>query len=154
MRARVLVLLAIIAVCFADEAIVHTDLGDVRGLVFQTHRAFLGIPFIQPPINDLRFAAPVPAASWEPSTLEATKFKPGCPQHCHLPPGACPDEQSEDCIYLNIYTPLKPRSDKLPVIAWFPGGHFEQGSAGSILYDGAYLVTNQSQVILVAINYR
>ncbi len=115
-----------LSLCLADDSIVKTDTGDVRGVVFQTHRAFLGIPFIEAPVGSLRWAPPVVAKSWAPSTLDATKFKPGCPQHCHLPPGACPPSLSEDCMYLNVYTPRKPVSNKLPIIVWFPGGHFEQ----------------------------
>ena len=85
-------------------------------------------------------------------TLDATKFGPGCPQLCNLPPHTCPQTQSEDCLTLNIYTPPNITSDLLPVVFYIPGGRFEQGASDTYLYDGRYIV--QHNVILVTTNYR
>jgi hypothetical protein len=62
-------------------------------------------------------------------------FGAGCPQNCELPPHTCPDVQSEDCLTLNVYTPL-PSSTPVPVMVFLPGGRFEQGTASCTLYDG------------------
>jgi carboxylesterase type B len=150
----VLLVIAQATAAIAEESIVHTDLGDVRGVLYESYRAFKGIPYIQPPVKELRFAKPLPAKSWAPLILNANTFKPGCPQRCVLPPGVCPTQQSEDCIYLNIFTPRNSQSKNLPVMLWIPGGHFEQGSAGTPLYDGGFLSSNQSQMILVSVNNR
>lgn len=82
----------------------------------------------------------------------ATEYTPACPQDCILPPKTCPDRTSEDCLHLNVYAPsviTKP----LPVMVYFHGGRFEQGSAGNILYEGKY-IANMTEVIYVITNYR
>src|SRR4051812_2887838 len=79
---------------------------------------------------------------------------PGCPQKCVLPPHTCPARQSEDCLYLNIYTPrVQSSSSLLPVMFFMPGGRYEQGDAGSAMYHGDFL-SNQTSTILVTTNYR
>lgn len=138
----------------SDEQLVQTDTGLVSGLVTSESRQFLGIPFAEPPVGSLRWADPQPAKSWAPNVLLTQKFKPGCPQRCNLPPHTCPEIISEDCLYLNVYTPrgASPNS-QLPVMAFIPGGRFEQGGAGVILYNSS-LVVNRTNVIIVTINYR
>lgn len=85
-----------------------------------TFRSFLGIPFIQPPIKNLRFDKPQTPTSWAPAILNTTQFKSSCPQYCTLPSVACPNITSEDCIYLNIYTPrLSKLTEKQPVMVFF-----------------------------------
>lgn len=141
--------------CQAEEDTVMTDLGPIRGEVYPTHRAFKGVPFIKPPLGQLRFSAPQRADPWN-QVLDTKKWKPGCPQRCILPPGTCPEETSEDCVYLNVYTPRlnsQAKNDKLPVMVFLPGGHFEQGMAGGELYDGGF-VANRTNVIKVALGYR
>ena len=93
---------------------------------------------------------------WGPNPKVTQAFSPGCPQNCELPPKTCPDTVSEDCLYLNVFTP---REDYLqsngpqPVMVWFHGGRYEQGSASDILYDGSFMA-NASGVIIVTANYR
>lgn len=66
----------------------------------------------------------------------------------------CPTVTSEDCLTLNVFTPLAETITKpLPVMVFIPGGRFEQGASGTILYDGTY-ITNTSSTVLVTMNYR
>jgi carboxylesterase type B len=80
---------------------------------------------------------------------------PGCPQQCVLPPHTCPARLSEDCLYLNIYTPRVQAQpgQLLPVMFFMPGGRYEQGDAGSSMYSGAFMA-NHTSTILVTTNYR
>ena len=77
--------------------------------------AFKGIPFAAPPVGDLRWRAPQPAKSWE-GVKDATKFGPIPPQR----QGG--DDQSEDCLSINVWTPAKNAGAKLPVMFWIYGG--------------------------------
>eukprot|EP01088_Endostelium_zonatum_P003995 TRINITY_DN15207_c0_g1_i1.p1 TRINITY_DN15207_c0_g1~~TRINITY_DN15207_c0_g1_i1.p1 ORF type:complete len:542 (-),score=82.74 TRINITY_DN15207_c0_g1_i1:23-1648(-) len=133
--------------------VVSTQQGLVRGQILSDSISYLGIPYARPPVGDLRWAAPQPPHSWSPSVLNATGFPYGCPQRCVLPPHTCPEKQSEDCLYLGVYTPLTPSHSLLPVIVFFPGGRFEQGEAGVTLYSGSYFA-NKTNVITVVANYR
>ena len=66
----------------------------------------------------------------------------------------CPKTTSEDCLTLNVYTPIGfSESSKFPVMVYLPGGRFEQGGSGVSLYDGSY-IANTSNTILVTLNYR
>ena len=98
-----------------------------------------------------RWRDPLPVVPWT-APRNASQFGAGCPQSCVLPPGTCPQHQSEDCLSLNVY---RPDSDTtgLPVMVYIPGGRFEQGASDTYLYDGRFLV-QQNSVILVTINYR
>lgn len=112
------------------------------------------MPFIKPPIGPLRFSPPLPADPWS-GVVETRKWKPGCPQRCILPPGTCPPETSEDCVYLNVFTPraVSARGERLPVMVFLPGGHFDQGMAGGELYDGGF-IANRTGVVVVTVGYR
>ncbi|EGG13274.1 putative cholinesterase [Cavenderia fasciculata] len=160
---KILLLLSLIvaSVLNAQSTIqVQIDDGPLLGLEFPTHNAFYGIPFTEPPIGNLRWASPVPKTSWGPQggVWNATYERPGCPQQCNLPSGVCPEFQTEDCLYLNVYTPPFDNSNgnnptPLPVMVFIPGGRFEMGGGSTPLYDGAVFV-NRTNVILVTINYR
>ena len=107
--------------------------------------AFRGIPYAQPPLGELRFAPPQPAATHN-GVLDATEFAPACPQVA----GVMGDgSDTEDCLYLNIYTP--DGGDNHPVMVWIHGGAFISGSAGEA-YDPARLVAED--MVVVTLNYR
>lgn len=150
----VLILAVFAAVSTASSVVVNTPYGPVEGVATEIARSFKGIPYAEPPVGALRWAPTEPKKPWAPNTLKALNYGHGCPQRCELPPLTCPDTQSEDCLTLNIFTPAKMDASKpAPVMVFLPGGRFEQGASGSILYDGS-LITNRSGVIMVTSNYR
>ncbi|ELR21527.1 cholinesterase [Acanthamoeba castellanii str. Neff] len=141
----VLVVLGLVAAAQADESIVYTQAGPLRGV---------GVPFAEPPVGPLRFTPPLPKRPWGNSPYNATAYGAGCPQQCVLPPHLCPETQSEDCLFLNIWTPrVKTGQAPLPVMFFMPGGRFEQGEAASLVYSGEYMASS-ADVILVTTNYR
>jgi para-nitrobenzyl esterase len=111
-------------------------------------RVFKGIPFAAPPVGDLRWRMPKPAANWE-GVHAADKFSATCMQR--RPNNASAERpMSEDCLYLNVYTAAKSSKDRRPVMVWIHGGALTSG-AGS-LYDGETLA--KKGVVVVTINYR
>ncbi|MBN3298212.1 SASB hydrolase, partial [Amia calva] len=120
---------------------------------------YLAVPFAKPPVGPLRFASPEPPQPWE-GTKDASKQPPQCIQdltfvetlkdevslHYTIQP------VSEDCLYLNIYTPVKPSTEKkIPVMVWIHGGGFQIGAAS--WYDGSALAAYED-VVVVIIQYR
>jgi para-nitrobenzyl esterase len=130
---------------------VNTESGLVDGTTEAAVRVFKGIPFAAPPVGDLRWRAPQPALVWS-GVRKADRFSPVCPQHGAYPPESPPELMSEDCLYLNIWTPAKASAGRLPVMVWIYGGALENGSASTPLYSGDELA--KRNVILVTINYR
>ena len=122
---------------------------------------FGGIPYAAPPVGNLRWAPPEEPPSWRPHILDATQFGPDCSQvvDASLNPLADSKQMSEDCLYLNIYTPAgassfhKHNNNKLPVMLWFHGGAFQQGAAKRPEYDGRRLAQDENVVVVTA-NYR
>ncbi|XP_048113802.1 carboxylesterase 5A-like isoform X1 [Alosa alosa] len=118
---------------------------------------YLGIPFARPPLGPLRLSAPQPAESWE-GERDATQQPPMCLQDPDIitmtskvmaieftPPGI-----SEDCLYLNVYTPAK-SGEKLPVMVWIHGGGLYMGGASQ--YDGSVLAAH-GNIVVVVMQYR
>jgi para-nitrobenzyl esterase len=130
-----------------DASMVMTNEGPVHGLVAGNHREFLGIPYAAPPIGELRWKAPVSHASWT-AAWDATRFRSSCAQVSFVPGLA--NHSSEDCLYLNIYTPNTARR-RLPVMVWIHGGTFLVGSSEDT--DGSVLAV-KGKVVVVTINYR
>jgi para-nitrobenzyl esterase len=129
----------------SDSTVVMTDKGPVRGIAAKNHREFLGVPYAAPPIGPLRWKPPVPHQSWS-SPLDATRFRDPCAQSI---PGLA-QHSSEDCLYLNIYTP-NPPLPHLPVMFWIHGGAFVLGAGEQT--DGSVLAA-KDKVVVVTINYR
>lgn len=119
---------------------------------------YLGVPFAAPPVAGLRWRPPEPVAPWQ-GILETTHFASACPQPLP-PPGSfyqkeffpTSERQSEDCLYLNIWTPARAPDENLPVMVWFYGGGFVQGSGSLPSFDGEALA--RRGVVVVTINYR
>ncbi|MCW7537713.1 carboxylesterase family protein [Aquabacterium sp. A7-Y] len=131
-----------------DLAQVRTETGLLRGVVSSGHRAFLGVPYAQPPLGELRWRAPRPAQPWE-GVRDATRLASPCvqaPTQLPLPRG------SEDCLYLNVYTPpARATLMHRPVMVWIHGGGFVIGTGNS--YDGSAIAAREDAVV-VTINYR
>jgi para-nitrobenzyl esterase len=130
-----------------QDTTLHTPSGTLRGLTSSGVRIFRGVPFAQPPIGPLRFRPPVKATP-HPGILDATTFAPAPMQHDpNLP------HQSEDCLYLNIWTPASATpAAKLPVFVWIHGGGFTGGASFAPIFDGLQFA--QSGIIVVTVAYR
>ena len=130
------------------SVVVHTDQGVVRGSARDGLRAFLGIPYAAPPVGNLRWRAPQPAAAWR-GVRDATAFASHCAQSVS-PFGVA--SASEDCLYLNVYTPssVRPGVPFAPVMVWIHGGALVVGESDD--YNPAALVAQG--VVVVTINYR
>ena len=133
---------------------VTVEQGKLQGTTNADHsvRLFKGIPFAAPPVGDLRWKAPQPAAAWG-GVRKADTFGSACLQTNVFGDIYFRDNQpSEDCLTLNIWLPAKPRSAKLPVLVWFYGGGFVAGSSSEPRYDGENLA--KKGIIVVEPNYR
>jgi len=131
--------------------VVDTDKGKVEGWLLEKTRQFLGIPFAAPPIGDLRWKRPQPHAAWTETFVADTKGKM-CTQGKAIGTGI-ETTSGEDCLTINVWTPERPTSDKLPVMVWIYGGGFEIGSGSDNMYDGRIL-SEQTGAVVVTFNYR
>jgi len=130
---------------------VKTGSGLVDGTTKGSVRIFKGIPFAAPPVGDLRWREPQPVRAWA-GVKKADRFSPVCPQRGAYPPESPREPMSEDCLYLNVWTPANPTRRRRPVMVWIYGGALENGSASTPLYSGDELT--KRNVILVTANYR
>ncbi len=130
----------------AKVPVVTTVGGAVRGQAVAAGDEFLGIPYAAPPVGALRWQPPRPAAPW-PGIREATSYAPHCPQPSSTFGLA---STSEDCLYLNVFTPAGARGRHLPVMVWVHGGSLRTGESND--YNPAALV--RDGVVVVTINYR
>uniref|UniRef100_A0A4W4HC25 Carboxylic ester hydrolase n=1 Tax=Electrophorus electricus TaxID=8005 RepID=A0A4W4HC25_ELEEL len=148
-----------------DGPVVQTKLGALKG-AYSTAKgkhtviySYLGVPFAKPPVGPLRLAPPQPTEAWD-GVRDATKQPYMCIQNMqetmsifgNLSISVEFPEVSEDCLYLNIYTPAKPSEyANLPVLVWIHGGGFSLGSAS--IFDGSVLSAYEN-VVVVLIQYR
>ena len=132
---------------------VVTESGAISGVLANGLRVYKGIPFAAPPVGDLRWRPPVHAAPWT-GTRKADAFAPACMQVGVSMPGETTPAVSEDCLYLNIWTPAEAKAapEHLPVIVWIYGGGYINGSASMPLYWGDRLA--QKGVVVVTLSYR
>jgi para-nitrobenzyl esterase len=148
-----------IAAKTAPASVVKTTFGEVSGQKqdYSSITSFKGIPFAAPPIGDLRWRPPVAPAAWE-GVRKADTFGASCMQVVHgdfLPwtkEFLVQNQTSEDCLYLNIWTPKLSTSADLPVVVYIHGGAFSEGSGSIAVYDGTKLAS--TGLIVVTINYR
>jgi para-nitrobenzyl esterase len=150
------------AIAFGEGSVaptIQTHSGAVAGAFVPKTQilVFRGLPFAAPPVGDLRWREPQPVKPWT-GVRDATRFGPSPMQRVHgdfLPwtrEYLVQNEVSEDCLYLNVWTPRADASAKLPVLVYIPGGAFTEGSGEVPIYEGTHLA--QKGVVLVTINYR
>ena len=136
--------------------------GKVKGLPGSDPRVtvYKGIPFAAPPVGENRFRAPKPAANWE-GVRECYTFgplsyqdRPGLGEYVydrewHVDSGV---DISEDCLYLNVWTPANSKDEKLPVLVWYFGGAFQWGYTSEMEFDAERLA--RRGIVVVSVNYR
>lgn len=149
-----LVFAALLAVTTQAADVVHIASGSVRGKSSPDGkvRVYEGIPYAAPPIGSLRWRPPQPARAWK-GVRDATKFGARCMQgnifgDMNFRDGG----PSEDCLYLNVWTPAKDAHANLPVMVWIYGGGFAAGSSSEPRQDGSVLA--EKGVVVVSMNYR
>jgi para-nitrobenzyl esterase len=132
------------------------DSGPISGILDDSIWTYKGIPYAAPPVGELRWKEPQPVDPWQ-DVKTCTAFGPACPQS--RPALAVlgtelnnVGPQSEDCLYLNVWTPAASPNTNLPVMVWIHGGGFDAGAASQFMYDGRNLA--EKGVVLVSINYR
>jgi len=139
----------------ADDLTVKTMAGRVQGTSLNRGavNAFLGIPYAAPPVGNLRWRAPEPAARWK-GVRDATKFGAGCAQsNVYGDMSFHATDFSEDCLFLNVYAPDNSvRAHNLPVMVWIHGGGYVAGASSEPRHNGDMLPING--VVLVTFNYR
>ena len=145
------VLAVAVPVCAADR--VKTANGTVEGVGTPAGiHVYLGIPFAAPPVGDLRWKPPQPVRNWT-GPRSAAQFGPRCMQ-----PSIFADMNfrsngmSEDCLYLNVWTPAKSGSERLPVLVYFYGGGFVAGDGSEPRYDGDSMA--RRGIVTLTVNYR
>ncbi|XP_038004124.1 fatty acyl-CoA hydrolase precursor, medium chain-like [Motacilla alba alba] len=155
------------ALVATEQPEAETKYGRVRGFQFKVDTAdrtvnvFLGLPFAKPPVGSLRFSEPQPPEPWE-GVRDATSYPPMCLQDqvqgqiisnmVTNRKEKVPLQVSEDCLYLNVYSPVSTgKKEKLPVLVWIHGGGLVVGAGSS--YDGSALAAFDN-VVVVTIQYR
>ena len=138
---------------------VRTDAGQVSGVAGSSGAvvAFKGIPYAAPPVGNLRWRPPAPAAPWQ-GVRKAAEYSDSCVQNIVTERKPWTHEFmahnkiSEDCLYLNVWTPASAATAKLPVMVWFHGGGLVEGSPAVPVYDGEDLA--RKGVVVVTVGYR
>ncbi|KAL3203410.1 hypothetical protein MRX96_041886 [Rhipicephalus microplus] len=143
------------------ENIIRTTSGDVKGVICSTTTGpvlkFLGIPFAEPPVGELRFMKPTPKKPWA-GVLNATSLPPMCPQvpiriNSYFAVNAT-DPLSEDCLFLNVFKPvLNNDSASKPVVVYIHGGAYKFGGIAMKIYDASELAV-RGDLVVVTIAYR
>src|SRR5690348_11923868 len=146
--------LALPAVAINDP--IHTQNGLVSGAPGKDPgvQVYKGIPYAAPPVGDLRWKAPKPAANWQ-GVRQATGFSATCMQTPYPKTSIYyqePEPVSEDCLYLNVWTAAKSNKERRPVMVWIHGGALTKGAGSIPTYDGEAFA--RKGVVLVTINYR
>ena len=136
--------------------VVRVESGELQGVVDDGVASFKGISFAAPPVGELRWRPPQPAAPWT-GVRQAAGFGADCMQGRFGPPPAAgapgPPASSEDCLFLNVWRPVSATSGaKLPVMVWIHGGGFMFGSGSFPMTSGAQFAKHG--VVLVSLNYR
>jgi len=145
---RLFFLLVMCAVsAFAQDTIVKTNKGYIRGEKESQAIVFKGVPYAQPPVGALQFKAPEPHQSWK-DTLSCTKFGSIASQYDD---GKKITKGAEDCLSLNVYTPATNANAKMPVVVWVHGGSLTSGSG---MGKNGHAFADHDSIVAVTINYR
>lgn len=158
-------LLAFITIAFStmplpEPGILRTSDGPISGVsdASGTISIYKGIPFAAPPVGDLRWKAPQPVHPWY-QVRACAAFGPSPMQNNPVPFSMWTEEFliakkpiSEDCLYLNVWTPAKTAGEKRPVLVWIYGGGFSSGGSSAPIYDGEAMA--KKGIVFVSINYR
>ncbi len=131
--------------------VIQLHSGPISGKIEDGMRIFTGIPYAAPPTGELRWKPPREIAPWT-QVKSATAFSPSCPQPGQSVLALGSGKFSEDCLYMNVWTPAEKPGERLPVMVWIHGGAFNFGSASQPEYDGKHLA--EKGVVVVTINYR
>ncbi|MDP4215471.1 MAG: carboxylesterase family protein [Bacteroidota bacterium] len=156
------VILVLCFICFGQDTVaqapdgislqVRTADGMLEGVYGSGIRSFKGIPFAQPPVGDLRWREPQPVKPWD-GVRKATRFGPRAMQRpIYSDMNFRSDGVSEDCLYLNVWTPAKSEKEKLPVLVYFYGGGLMAGDGSEYRYDGESMARHG--IVAVTVNYR
>lgn len=155
--AQFFILLAVLALAPAARAELGTlsvTGGQISGTVENGVSAYKGIPFAEPPVGELRWVEPQPVLAWE-GVRACETVSSICPQ---VPYPALslyarpPEPNSEDCLYLNVWSAAESADEARPVMVWIHGGALTRGSGGRSTYNGEAFA--KKGVVLVTINYR
>jgi para-nitrobenzyl esterase len=140
--------IAFFACSNADATITEAQVtgGEIRGVEDDGVASFKGIPFADPPIGPLRWKPPQKPMSWR-GQKRADAFALPCTQAVRPPPAS-----GEDCLYLNVWTSARTRSDKRPVMVWIHGGSLTSGAPSLPVYDGTQFA--RDGIVLVTMAYR
>jgi para-nitrobenzyl esterase len=160
MQASISLLPAILVCASAIQPSLAADRVKIANGILESHaapkegvRSFLGIPFAQPPVGDLRWREPQPVKNWK-DVRSTDQFGPRCMQR--VGPGGDfwfrSNGMSEDCLYLNVWSPAKSAKEKLPVLVYIFGGGFQNGDGSEPRYDGGNMA--RKGMVAVSINYR
>lgn len=132
--------------------VVKTANGSLEGTNESGIRTFKGIPFALPPVGELRWKEPQPVKNWQ-GVRKADKFGPRPMQRAIFGDmNFRSNGMSEDCLYLNVWTPAKSASDRLPVLVYFYGGGFVAGDGSEPRYDGESM--SRKGIVAITVNYR
>ena len=137
-----------------DKTLIETKSGKIKGSYQDGLYIFKGIPYAAPPVGEFRWLPPQPVKPWK-GVRQAQTFGPIAPQNGALslaPEYQVEEPQSEDCLYLNVWSPGADGSRR-PVLVWIHGGAFNRGSGSSPMYPGTTLA-RRGNVVVVTLNYR
>jgi para-nitrobenzyl esterase len=136
----------------ADSVRVESKNGPIEGFSESGIMVFKGIPFAQPPVGKLRWREPQPVKSWS-KVLKAYEFSARPMQNPVFKDMVFrSDKMSEDCLYLNVWAPIKYSKKPLPVFVYFYGGGFQAGDGSEPRYDGESMA--RRGIVYVTVNYR
>lgn len=148
----------LLATSVAGSALAQDRVKTANGIVESSSeqssgiRAFKGVPFAPPPVGDLRWQPPQPVKNWK-GVRNAAQFGPRCMQRPIFGDmGFRSNGMSEDCLYLNVWTPAKSSKERLPVLVYFYGGGFVAGDGSEARYEGESMA--RKGIVALTVNYR